>query len=242
MQRRKSVIIISTVVVALLIVGVCIELFAIGRTAPLSIKESSSVSVSESGEETSETPVYIVLKEETPTPSPSPTPIPTLSPSPTLSPTPSPIPEASQSPTYSPKPEPPVSPSNQDSNVSDNNTVQSNNNIIPAATPEQTAKPRPEVIESTPSPTQKPSVTSISLDTTSLQILSGDSWRINITSAPDSVSSLGATWQSSNSSVVSLSGADLSGVTINGKSAGTATITIYSKDGNYTASCAVTVS
>ena len=96
------------------------------------------------------------------------------------------------------------------------------------------------MIETTPEPTPEPEVQSISLDTYSISILVGDSWRIHVASAPSSLYNEGATWVSGNGSVVQLSGSDTSGVTITGIAAGTTTVTVYSRSG-LSASCTVTV-
>ena len=111
----------------------------------------------------------------------------------------------------------------------------------PTVTPTPASAKRPEVVEAAPSEAPKPSITSINLDTHSVSILSGDSWNINILSAPETLYSQGATWNSSNSSIVTLSGANLNGVTIHAEKKGTATVTVYSRDGKYSASCTVTV-
>lgn len=81
----------------------------------------------------------------------------------------------------------------------------------------------------------------ISLDTYSIDILPGDSWRINIAAAPSDFYSMGAQWVCSNSAVVSLSGSDTSGVTITAVSTGSATVTVYSRSTGQSASCTVNV-
>lgn len=75
----------------------------------------------------------------------------------------------------------------------------------------------------------------------SIDILPGDSWRINIAAAPSDFYSMGAQWVCSNSAVVSLSGSDTSGVTITAVSTGSATVTVYSRSTGQSASCTVNV-
>ena len=111
----------------------------------------------------------------------------------------------------------------------------------PKPTPKVTPTPRPQVIEATPEPTPAPEVQNISLDTYSIDILPGDSWRINIAAAPSDFYSMGAQWVCSNSAVVSLSGSDTSGVTITAVSTGSATVTVYSRSTGQSASCTVNV-
>lgn len=111
----------------------------------------------------------------------------------------------------------------------------------PKPTPKVTPTPRPQVIEATPEPTLAPEVQNISLDTYSIDILPGDSWRINIAAAPSDFYSMGAQWVCSNSAVVSLSGSDTSGVTITAVSTGSATVTVYSRSTGQSASCTVNV-
>ena len=111
----------------------------------------------------------------------------------------------------------------------------------PKPTPKVTPTPRPQVIEATPEPTPVPEVQNISLDTYSIDILPGDSWRINIAAAPSDFYSMGAQWVCSNSAVVSLSGSDTSGVTITAVSTGSATVTVYSRSTGQSASCTVNV-
>lgn len=74
-----------------------------------------------------------------------------------------------------------------------------------------------------------------------IDILPGDSWRINIAAAPSDFYSMGAQWVCSNSAVVSLSGSDTSGVTITAVSTGSATVTVYSRSTGQSASCTVNV-
>lgn len=126
------------------------------------------------------------------------------------------------------------------SQVGNQNTVEEPK-TTPKPTPKVTPTPRPQVIEATPEPTPAPEVQSISLDTYSIDILPGDSWRINIAAAPSDFYSMGAQWVCSNSAVVSLSGSDTSGVTITAVSTGSATVTVYSRSTGQSASCTVNV-
>ena len=126
------------------------------------------------------------------------------------------------------------------SQVGNQNTVEEPK-TTPKPTPKVTPTPRSQVIEATPEPTPAPEVQSISLDTYSIDILPGDSWRINIAAAPSDFYSMGAQWVCSNSAVVSLSGSDTSGVTITAVSTGSATVTVYSRSTGQSASCTVNV-
>ena len=224
MPRKKSVAIISSAIVLLLIIAICIEAFVTGRSTPF---DNTTSSFPEREASSIPKDIVIVLEKEAPTPMPTPTP----SPTPIITPTPYVTPKVT-APTN-----PPMT-----STPSPTNGTELQEPVYTA--PEITPVPpqRPIVIEEPPAPTEKPTVTEISLNTYSIEILVEDSWRINILSAPDSVFSQGATWRSSNSSVIDLIGADLSGVTVRAKAPGNATVTIYSKDGNYQATCSVTVS
>ena len=79
--------------------------------------------------------------------------------------------------------------------------------------------------------------TGISLNKTSLSLYTRSSETLTATVTPSNTTYPDVTWTSSNSSVATVSG----GV-VTGKSAGTTTITVTTKDGGYTATCVVTVS
>lgn len=232
MDKRKKLAIIGTALVVLVICGVVWQVVEVNRSgrSPLAVLFEPET---ESGNaEPEATPVTIILREDVPTPTPSPTPLPT--------PTPTPVP------TEAPKPEKTGSTSGSPATAAPQNPVHTNppQTTAPPITEPTTAPtppPRPQVVESTPEPTLPPEVQDISLDAYSVNILVGDSWRINIASAPSSLYNQGATWVSSNSSVVRLSGSDTSGVTITGVSAGTTSVTVYSRTGQ-SSSCTVTVS
>ena len=236
MDKRKKLALIGTALVVLVICGVVWQVVEVNQSgrSPLAVLFEPET---ESGNaEPEATPVTMILREDVSPPTPSPTPSPT--------PTPTPVP------TEAPKPEKTGSTSGAPATAAPQNPVHTNppqttaqpmTEPTTAPRPKATPTPRPQVVESTPEPTPPPEVQDISLDACSVNILVGDSWRINIASAPSSLYNQGATWVSSNSSVVRLSGSDTSGVTITGVSAGTTSVTVYSRTGQ-SASCTVTVS
>lgn len=236
-MRRKRAIIGSSIVVFLLITAVVIEAIVSGRFNPPAV-----VPVQAAPAQSQEEKVIIVEREiPAPTPSPSPTPAPEST---ATSP---PKTEKQENEVVQNKP--------QKQEVQQKQEPQKEPQTESPTPVPKTPKPerpkdapppyeRPEVIEEPvpePEPEPEPEITSITLDSYDIQILTGDSWRLNLVSAPSSVTSQGPKWVTSNSAVADIS-PDLSGVTIHGNSAGTATITIYSKDGQYSASCTVTVS
>lgn len=227
MDKRKKVAFIGAAVMLFVVGGIVWQVVEVDRSgrSPLAVLFESE---SDSGDEPEATPVTIILREDAPTPTPSPTP----------SPTPEPTPEPTAAPTVTPEPAKTGNTSDSSGSTSTVQTQPAETTTTP--TPKTTPTPRPQVIETTPEPTPVPEVQDISLDTYSISILVGDSWRINIASAPSSLYNQGATWVSGNGSVVQLSGSDTSGVTITGVSAGTTTVTVYSRDG-LSASCTVTV-
>ena len=81
-------------------------------------------------------------------------------------------------------------------------------------------------------------VEGVSLDKTTLEIEVGASTNLNATVSPSNASNTGVTWSSSDTNVATVS--NLGKVT--GVAVGTATITVTTKDGSKTATCAVTVS
>ncbi|MBR3350964.1 MAG: Ig domain-containing protein, partial [Erysipelotrichaceae bacterium] len=81
------------------------------------------------------------------------------------------------------------------------------------------------------------SVTGVSLDKSSLGMITGDTETLTATVIPANATNKSVTWSSSNTSVATVS----NGV-VTAKAAGSATITVTTADGNKTAACAVTVS
>ena len=226
MNRTKKVVLIGTALLLFVVGGIVWQVIEVGRSgpSPLAVLFEDEPEASASPEAT---PVTIILREDVPTPTPSPTPSPTPEPTPTPKPT--------------PKPDKAETGSTSGSGHSNTEAqTPAKPQVTPEPTPKTTPTPRPEVIETTPEPTPEPEVQSISLDTYSISILVGDSWRIHVASAPSSLYNEGATWVSGNGSVVQLSGSDTSGVTITGIAAGTTTVTVYSRSG-LSASCTVTV-
>lgn len=80
-------------------------------------------------------------------------------------------------------------------------------------------------------------VTGVALSETSLNLKVGDSAQLNATVIPEDADNKKVTWNSSDSSVVTV---DNTG-SLTALRAGTAVITVTTEDGGYTASCAVTV-
>lgn len=81
------------------------------------------------------------------------------------------------------------------------------------------------------------SVTSVSLNKTSLSLNVGDTQTLISTITPSNATNKSVTWSSSNPSVATVS----SSGEVTAKAAGTATITVKSDDGSKTATCSVTV-
>lgn len=81
------------------------------------------------------------------------------------------------------------------------------------------------------------SVTDVSLDYSSLTITEGDSQTLTATVSPSNASDKSVTWSSSNTSVATVSSAGV----VTGMTAGNATITVKTTDGEKIATCAVTV-
>ncbi len=79
-------------------------------------------------------------------------------------------------------------------------------------------------------------VTGVSLDVSEKSIIVGDSFTLIATVSPDNATNKTVTWSSSNSAVATVTEDKVTGV-----SAGTATITVTTADGNKTATCKVTV-
>ncbi len=80
-------------------------------------------------------------------------------------------------------------------------------------------------------------VTSVSLDTSAVSLEVGDVHTFVVTVLPQDATNKEVTWASSNSSVVSVG----AGNQITALSEGSATVTVTTRDGNRTATCAVTV-
>ena len=84
---------------------------------------------------------------------------------------------------------------------------------------------------------KKVAVTGVSLSTGSVSLEKGKTLMLNYTVSPSNATNKAVTWSSSNSSVVSVSSSGL----MTAKAAGTATVTVKTNDGGYTAKCTVTV-
>ena len=80
-------------------------------------------------------------------------------------------------------------------------------------------------------------VTSVSLDKTSLELTEGGTGTLIATVEPNNATNKNVTWESSNTSVATV---DANGL-VTAVSAGTATITVTTADGGFTATCEVTV-
>ena len=80
-------------------------------------------------------------------------------------------------------------------------------------------------------------VTGVTLKPTSLSLFTGDTATLTATVEPSNATNKNVTWESSNKSVATV---DANGL-VTAVSAGTATITVTTEDGNKTATCAVTV-
>ena len=83
----------------------------------------------------------------------------------------------------------------------------------------------------------KVAVTGVKLNVTSLSMMEGDSYQLIATISPVNATNQNVKWQSSNSGVAQVNGKG----EVTAKTAGTATITVITEDGNKTASCSVTV-
>lgn len=238
MDRRKKLAVIGTVIIIGIVAAIVWQVIDVnqrGKSPLEALFAANEEGDSESSTAVSAEPVTIILREEAPTPSP--TPIPTATPTPTPEPTKKPEPV----PVFPSDTDPDPVPETGTSSAVEENSISEVAVPTPEPTPVVTPTPRPEVIETTPEPTPVPEVTEITLDTYTVNILAGDSWRINIVSAPSSLRDVGATWTTGNSSVVTLAGSDTSGVTITGIAPGETQVTVYSRDG-LSASCTVVVS
>ena len=102
--------------------------------------------------------------------------------------------------------------------------------------------PEPDGPKPTPTPTPTPptpttvAVSSVSLSKTSVTLTEGDKETLTATVLPDNATDKTVEWSTSNSSVATVSSGTVTAI-----KAGTATITVKTKDGGKTATCAVTV-
>ena len=80
-------------------------------------------------------------------------------------------------------------------------------------------------------------VTGVRLDNTGITVGVGGTWQLNATVEPEDAENKSVTWESSDESVATV---DENGL-VTGKSAGSATVTVRTVDGGYTAQCSVTV-
>lgn len=111
---------------------------------------------------------------------------------------------------------------------------------IPTATPTATPTAAPTVTP-TPTPTPVP-VSGVSLDLSQKNDLKvSKAFTLTATVSPDNAANKGVEWESSDTGVASVAGNGLT-ATVTGVAAGNATITVRTKDGGKTATCAVTVS
>lgn len=83
---------------------------------------------------------------------------------------------------------------------------------------------------------KKIKVTGVTLNTTSKTIAVGDTYTLKATVKPSDASDKGVTWKSSDTSIVTVSGGKIKGI-----KEGKATITVTTKDGNYSATATITV-
>lgn len=79
-------------------------------------------------------------------------------------------------------------------------------------------------------------VTGVSVDPTSLSLDTGDTGNLTATISPSNATNQGVSWQSSNTDVATVNDGVVTAV-----SAGSATITVTTNDGEHTATCEVTV-
>ena len=80
-------------------------------------------------------------------------------------------------------------------------------------------------------------VTGVTLDKTSLTLAPKDSYTLKATVTPDNATNQNVTWKTNKDKVATVSSKGV--VTAVGE--GTASITVYTNDGNYSATCNVTV-
>ena len=85
--------------------------------------------------------------------------------------------------------------------------------------------------------TVRSNVTGVSVSPTSMTLTTGQSRQLTATVKPSNATNKNVTWSSSNSSVASVSGSGY----VTARGTGTATITVRTQEGGYTATCRVTV-
>ena len=81
------------------------------------------------------------------------------------------------------------------------------------------------------------SVTSVTLDLASIELTAGETGQLTATISPSNATNQNVSWSSSNEAVATVSNTGL----ISAAGEGTATITVTTEDGNFTATCDVTV-
>ena len=105
-----------------------------------------------------------------------------------------------------------------------------------SSTPTGYAAPNSDTINGYNSGGQTISVTGVSLNKNSTSITVGGAETLEATVAPSNATNQGVSWSSSNTSIATVSGG-----TVRGVAEGSATITVTTSDGGFTATCAVTV-
>lgn len=105
-----------------------------------------------------------------------------------------------------------------------------------SSTPTGYAAPNSDTINGYNSGGQTVSVTGVSLNKNSTSITVGGAETLEATVAPSNATNQGVSWTSSNTSIATVSGG-----TVRGVAEGSATITVTTSDGGYTATCTVTV-
>ena len=105
-----------------------------------------------------------------------------------------------------------------------------------AQTSQQTQKPQQQNQQSQQQTTTKISVTGITLSKTQISLIVGSKATLTATVTPSNATNRKYTWKSSNTSVATVQGGIVTGI-----SAGTATITVTTEDGAKVATCKVTV-
>lgn len=115
-------------------------------------------------------------------------------------------------------------------------TIRYNSSADRFTTYTSTSLSLPEIYRKSADDVDPVSVTGVSLDQTSLSIIEGKTGTLTATVAPSDATDKSLTWTSSNESIATVSNGVVTAV-----KEGTATITVTTTDGSYTASCAVTV-
>lgn len=100
-----------------------------------------------------------------------------------------------------------------------------------------TGNTEPTPTNPTPTDPQPVHVSGVQISKTSLSLNVGDTQQLTATVSPSNADNKNVTWSSSNSAVAQVSSTGK----ITAKGAGSATITVTTVDGNYTAKCTVTV-